>query len=119
VSADIAPESGEYLGGTAVLQDESAVRMAQGGHLKEFSAGYLSLLDPTPGVVPAGMPDAGKPYDVIQRRIRYNHVAFLPPGTGRAGPEVAIRLDSRGNQIGPLTPKDDPMTPEQLALMEK
>lgn len=120
VSADVAPEGNEFLRGTAVLRDESTVRMAQGKHLTEFSAGYLSLLDPTPGVVPAGMPDAGKPYDVVQRRIRYNHVAFLPPGTGRAGPEVAIRLDSRGNQIGPLTPRTDQMemTPEELAALK-
>lgn len=120
VSADVAPEDNEFLRGTAVIRDDSAVRMAQGKHLTEFSAGYLSLLDPTPGIVPAGMPDAGKTYDVIQRRIRYNHVAFLPPGTGRAGPEVAIRLDSRGNQIGPLTPKDKPMelTPEELANLK-
>lgn len=120
VSADVAPEGNEFLRGTAVIRDDSAVRMAQGKHLTEFSAGYLSLLDPTPGIVPAGMPDAGKPYDVIQRRIRYNHVAFLPPGTGRAGPEVAIRLDSRGNQIGPLTPKETPMelTPEEIANLK-
>lgn len=120
VAADVAPDAGEFLGGTAVIQDESTVRLVRNGSLKEFSAGYLSALDPTPGVVPAGMPDAGKPYDVIQRRIRYNHAAILPPGTGRAGSEVAIRLDSRGNQIGPLTPKANPMdlTPEELAALK-
>lgn len=118
VSADVAPEAGEFLSGTCVIQDASAVRMAQSKSLKEFSAGYLSLPDPTPGIVPAGMPDAGKPYDVIQRRIRYNHVAFLPPGMGRAGSEVSIRLDSRGNQLGPLTPKEKPMTPEQQAALD-
>lgn len=119
VCGDVAPEAGEFLAGTCVIQDESAVRMARNKSLTEFSAGYLSVLDPTPGVVPDGMPDAGAPYDVIQRRIRYNHVAFLPPGTGRAGPEVSIRLDSRGNQIGPLT-KDTKMelTPEELAALK-
>jgi hypothetical protein len=115
VCSDVKPE-GEYLAGSVVIQDSGTVSMVLNGSLKEFSPGYLAALDPTPGVVPAGMPDAGKPYDVIQRRIRYNHEALLPPGQGRSGPEVAIRLDSRGNQIGPLTPKEHPMelTPEQL-----
>lgn len=118
VCSDVKPE-GDYLAGSVVIQDASTVNLVLNGSLKEFSPGYLSLLDPTPGVVPAGMPDAGKSYHVIQRRIRYNHESLLPPGQGRSGPEVAIRLDSRGNQIGPLTPKDKTMelTPEQIQAL--
>lgn len=118
VCSDVKPE-GEYLAGSVVIQDSGTVGMVLNGSLKEFSPGYLAALDPTPGVVPVGMPDAGKPYDVIQRRIRYNHEALLPPGQGRSGPEVAIRLDSRGNQIGPLTPKDKTMelTHEQIQAL--
>lgn len=120
VCSDVVPEANEFLAGHVVIQDESTVRLTLGGHLKEFSPGYTAKLDMTPGVVPAGMPDAGKPYHCIQRFIRYNHLAELAPGQGRSGPEVAIRLDSRGNQIGPLTPKDKTMelTPEELAALK-
>lgn len=35
-------------------------------------------------------------YDVVQRNIRYNHLAIVT--RGRAGPEVKLRLDSADNQ---------------------
>lgn len=95
------PEGGEFLSGWAVIQELQAVEDALEKHLSEFSTGCLMRLELTAGVVPDGYPDAGKPYDVIQRRRRYNHVAFLSPGSGRAGPEVTLRLDSKGNQLGP------------------
>lgn len=117
VCSDVQP-AGEFLTGHVVIQDEGTVRLARSGSLKEFSPGYLAALQLVEGIVPDGMPDAGKPYNAIQRRIRYNHLAFLPPGQGRQGSEVSIRLDSRGNQIGPLTQKDNPMTPEQAAALE-
>jgi uncharacterized protein len=46
----------------------------------------------SPGVSPEG-----EPYDAIQRRIRPNHVALVP--RGRAGSEVALRLDAAGDEI--------------------
>lgn len=58
----------------------------------QVSAGYRVDYDPTPGVVPDGEPDAGQPYDGIQRNIRVNHIAIVP--RGRAGPEVRLLLDS-------------------------
>ena len=119
VSSDVCPEANEFLAGTAVVQDEGTVRLALGESLSEFSAGYLSALEMTSGVVPPGYPDAGKPYDCIQRNRKYNHVAFLPPGMGRAGPEVKLRLDSKGNQIGPTTKEDEHMDPEMLAALQK
>lgn len=118
VCSDVQPANGEFLSGHVVIQDESAVRMTRSGSLREFSPGYLAALQMVEGVVPAGMPDAGKPYNAIQRRIRYNHLAYLAPGQGRQGSDVSIRLDSRGNQLGPLTPKETPMTPEQLAALD-
>jgi hypothetical protein len=33
-------------------------------------------------------------YDRVQRRIRYNHAALGPPGWGRAGADVSLRLDA-------------------------
>jgi hypothetical protein len=58
----------------------------------QVSAGYRVDYDPTPGVVPDGEPDAGQPYDGVQRNIRVNHIAIVPQG--RAGPEVRLLLDS-------------------------
>ncbi len=103
VCSDVAPD-GDFLAGTVIIQDAETVRKTLSRELKEFSPGYLAGMDFTSGVVPAGMPDAGKRYDCIQRRIRYNHAAYLPPGLGRSGPDVSIRLDSKGNQmIGPVS----------------
>lgn len=111
VRNDVAVEDDRYLAGTVVIQDESAVRMTLNGSLQEFSAGYTSTLDMTPGVSPDG-----ERYDCVQRGITYNHAAFLPPGLGRAGPEVSLRLDSNGHQIEPTTHKDQTMelTPEEI-----
>jgi hypothetical protein len=117
VSNDVAPEGNEFLAGTEVIQDEDTVRLALGGSLIEQSAGYLCALDMTPGVVPDGYPDAGQPYDCIQRNRKYNHVALLPPGMGRAGPSVSLRLDSKGNQLGPTQEKKMELTPEELAAL--
>lgn len=115
VSNDVAPEDGEFLSGTAVIQDESTVDLALEGGLSEFSPGYLSALEMTPGVVPDGYPDAGKPYDRVQRNRKYNHMAFLPPGMGRSGPSVSLRLDSLGNQIGPEKESNHmELTPEEI-----
>lgn len=60
--------------------------------LRELSCGYSCRLDNTPGEF------EGERYDAVQRNIRYNHVALGPSGWGRAGGQVALRLDSNGNQ---------------------
>lgn len=52
----------------------------------EVSCGYKCDLEESPGVW------NGEPYDLIQRNIRYNHLAITP--RGRAGREVRLRLDS-------------------------
>lgn len=53
--------------------------------LVEQSAAYLSDIDWTPGTTPDG-----EVYDGVQRNLRYNHIALLPKGCGRAGEEVRI-----------------------------
>lgn len=118
VRAGVKPEGDAFLGGLVVIQDEHAVKQALSGGLVEFSAGYVARLDMTAGVVPDGQPDAGKPYDCIQRDIKYNHVALLPPGLGRAGPEVALRLDSKGNQLPIRKDSHMELTPEELAALK-
>jgi len=52
---------------------------------QEVSCGYTADVDETPGVF------EGEVYDVVQRNIRYNHIALVD--RGRAGSEVKLRLD--------------------------
>lgn len=89
--ADDVRGEGPYVAGTVHVQEaEAAARVLSQGEdrLSEVSLGYECDLDETPGVFD------GQPYDGIQRRIRYNHVALGPPGWGRAGPNVRLRIDS-------------------------
>ncbi|WP_238888653.1 DUF2213 domain-containing protein [Achromobacter insuavis] len=53
---------------------------------KELSLGYELELDETPGVSPQG-----EPYDIVQRHIRYNHLAVVK--RGRAG-NARLNLDA-------------------------
>jgi len=109
-SSDIVPEDQKFLSGSALIQDGDTLQKVLSRDLGEFSPGYGSVLDPTPGTTPDG-----EPYDVVQRKIRYHHVALLPPGSGRQGSDVALRLDDNGQQIFETQNKDKTMefTPEQ------
>ena len=78
---------GKFVSGEVHIQDAEAIRKAEKGELQENSCGYECRIEPTPGVY------EGEPYDVIQRDMKYNHVAGGPPGWGRAGPEVRLHLD--------------------------
>lgn len=96
ISADVRKD-GEFLLGSVVVQDAVTIAAVNRGELRELSAGYKVDVDMTPGVTPSG-----ERYDAVQRNIRANHVALLPRGAGRSGPEVALRLDSKGDQIAPV-----------------
>jgi len=89
---------GEYVAATVHVQDARSVRDILDGRRVELSCGYDVDLELTPGTTPDG-----ERYDAIQRNIRGNHVTLCPPGTGRAGPEVRLRLDSTGGQVPPQT----------------
>lgn len=87
---------GEQIGHTdthvtcdVLLQDAAEIALVERGERRELSCGYVCDYDPTPGVTPEG-----EHYDGIQRNVRLNHVALLPPGAGRAGPSAALRLDA-------------------------
>lgn len=64
-----------------------------GTELVEVSRGVQVRLEDTAGVTPQG-----EAYDAIQRDVVYNHIAVGPPGWGRQGPEVAMRLDAAGDE---------------------
>jgi HK97 family phage prohead protease len=79
---------GKFVEADLMINDPVTVADVENGKLHDISCGYSCKLDASPGIW------EGQPYDVIQRRIRYNHVAVLPKGRGRAGIDVAIRTDS-------------------------
>lgn len=80
---------GDHVLAELVVMDAGAIARIDAGELVEISAGYRLRLEPTPGVF------RGERYDAIQRQRVYNHLALLPPGGGRAGPTVGLRLDGR------------------------
>lgn len=77
-----------------MVQDAELCRKVDAGERREVSCGYTCEVDPTPGVTPEG-----ERYDAVQRRIRHNHVALLPVGEGRSGPEVSLRMDGAAVEV--------------------
>lgn len=81
-------QDGEFVASEIVVYEQSAIAKIDSGERKELSCGYDCDIDPQGGSF------NGETYDCIQRNIRYNHVAIGPEGWGRAGSQVAMRLDS-------------------------
>jgi len=76
------------------VQDAALCRLVNAGERREVSCGYTCEVDATPGVTPDG-----ERYDAVQRRIIHNHVALLPPGEGRSGSDVSLRMDGAAVQV--------------------
>lgn len=93
VHDDVAPEDERLVVATLTVNAGPAVKKIDAGERKDVSCGYSMRPDHTPGVW------NGEPYDVVQRDIRYNHVGIGPPGWGRAGEEVSLRLDGAAVQV--------------------
>jgi hypothetical protein len=79
---------GNYVDATLSVRRADTIRRIDSKELVDVSAAYDADIDPTPGTW------EGEPYDQVQTNITYNHVALLPPGTGRAGRDVRLRADS-------------------------
>jgi hypothetical protein len=96
---------GDFVEATIYVQDADLVEAVQDGRRRDLSAGYAVQIEETPGE------HEGERFDRIQRKPRGNHVAALPPGYGRAGTDVALRLDSSDNAItdtvAPRTGRED------------
>jgi len=88
------------------VQAAPLVGLVETGDRRDTSCGYECDVDWTPGVTPEG-----EAYDAVQREIRYNHVALLPPGQGRAGTDVALRMDGAAFEVSAGSPaaKGNPM----------
>lgn len=95
---------GKYVSAELHINDPATVAEVENKRLHDISCGYSCKLDHEAGVW------EGQPYDAIQRNIRYNHVAVLPKGKGRAGPDVALRFDSRDAECVEAQQKDNIMT---------
>lgn len=78
---------GRHVIADLAIQDGKAIDRVDAGELRELSAGYRCLIDPTPGVF------QGQKYDAVQRSREYNHTALLPAGAARAGADASLRLD--------------------------
>lgn len=85
---DDAKRVDDFVRATVQVNHADAIRRVDAKELVEVSCGYKCDLDPTPGFY------KGQAYDAIQRNIRLNHVALLPPNMGRAGSDVRLLLDS-------------------------
>lgn len=81
------------------VNDAALISRVDDGSRKEISSGYYADFDPTPGRVPAGMPDEGEEYDGIQCNMVGNHAALGPSGWGRQGPSVGLFDGVRGNHL--------------------
>lgn len=99
---------GDLVVARLAVQDETVLSAVEQGKQREVSCGYTCDLDETPGVLVDG-----SRYDKIQRNIRYNHVAIVE--RGRAGRDVALRLDAEGNET--LTEDTDTMTEAEIKAL--
>jgi hypothetical protein len=88
VSAGVA-RSGIFLSGSVVVQRADMIEAVDKKERIELSAGYTCDIEDTQGEY------EGERYDAVQRNIVYNHVGIGPSGWGRAGSEVALRLDGQ------------------------
>jgi uncharacterized protein len=101
---NVRSDSGKYISADVIINDARAVVEVENKRLHDISCGYSCRLDFTPGTY------QGESYDAIQRQIRYNHVAVLPKGVGRAGTDVALRLDAKDAvSVEAIQPNEDDM----------
>lgn len=83
-------DAGRFVLTKLAITDGPTIARIDRRELSDVSAGYTCEVEMTPGTTPTG-----ERYDAVQRGVIYNHVALLPPGGGRAGAEVALKMDAR------------------------
>jgi len=112
--ADDVRRDDRFVAATVRIQDAAAVAAVKAGDLVEVSCGYTADVVPETGVF------NGEEYDAVQRNVRYNHAALLPAGGGRAGREVALKLDANDaiEQVDAIEDADDadPIVRAAIAL---
>jgi uncharacterized protein len=86
--SDHVKADGNLVSAHVTIQEAKAIAAVERGERRELSCGYACRIDETPGVY------EGESYDQVQRDITYNHVAIGPRNWGRAGRDVALRVDA-------------------------
>lgn len=76
----------EKVRGPMIITDEDLIGKLLRKEKYQVSCGYTCDHEDKAGTY------NGQPYDCVQRKIRGNHVAIVD--TGRAGPDIRVRLDS-------------------------
>lgn len=82
-------DAGRFVEAQLVITDAAMIAAIEAGNRSEVSCGYTCDLLHGAGVF------NGEHYDAEQKNIVYNHVGIGPRNWGRAGAEVALRLDSK------------------------
>jgi hypothetical protein len=80
---------GPYLLIDLLVTNPEAISSIESGLLPEVSAAYSSQVEFKPGIW------QGEKYQALQKEIRFNHIAIIPAGYGRAGSDVRI-LNKKG-----------------------
>lgn len=96
---DVEIEDETYLTAELQIEDAGTIARIDRGELVEISAGYRADTIQESGTW------NGERYDARHKNIRYNHLALLPSGAGRAGSDVGLKFDSADN-VGYSTSMD-------------
>lgn len=89
---------GDSIRAKILITDKALAKAILAGR-NQLSCGYVCDLKFEPGVFD------GKRYDAIQSNIRYNHVSVVVEG--RAGPNVAMRIDSMEGMMPEVKKQDE------------
>ena len=98
-----------FVSGEVVVKRADALKRVDSGEAQELSCGYTCHTEQRSGTY------QGEQFDCIQRGIVYNHVGMGPKGWGRAGGDVALRLDGLYATIDTIAAS---ATPEITAPMK-
>ena len=82
---------GDYLTCDLLVTDPETIRAIEADELPEISAAYLAETIFEPGVFNNAV------YDALQTQLRFNHIALIAEGRGRAGRDVRILNVKGGN----------------------
>lgn len=85
---------GEVIVGKLLITDKQAIEKVRTKKLVDISLGYQAK------VVKKSGQYHGQDYQAVQTEIRYNHVAMLAPGKGRAG--TSIKIEDKHNMPNEL-----------------
>jgi hypothetical protein len=113
VTGDARADGKRYVEATLLITDAKLIAAVERRDRVEASCGYTCTLIEQPGTY------QGERYDAEQTAIVYNHVGLGPRGWGRAGADVALRLDGKPAELAdnPLaaTLALDPLEPPETA----